>query len=161
MREYYPVQINLNQAIYYMIWYTDEEDGFITEFSKPLLFPDFDELKQYAKNSGLQLEKDLTSYDFEAVTKWVENPEVKFECELFLDCWNFFNDLSKSVGRPFKGNFDTGNTVDVYNKLFYGSNLPAIRKDGEKYIPGWDEKELLRLKTIMEDGLSILVPFIK
>lgn len=161
MREYYPVKINLNKAVHYMIWYTDEDDGFITELSKPLLFSSFEELEQYTKNSGLQLEESLASYDFEAIAKWIQISEESPDCELVLDSWNFFSDLSKSTGNPFKGSFDLGNTVDVYNKLFYGTNLSAIKKDGEAYTPKWDDKELLRLKIVLTDGIELLSQFMK
>lgn len=159
MREYYPIKINMNEAIHYMIWYTDEVDGFITELSKPLLFSSPEKLKLYAKNKGLQLEEDLASYDFGAIIKWIENPDTLPDCELILDSWNFFSDLSKSTGNPFKGNFDLGNTVDVYNKLFYGSNLSAIEKNGETYTSECDEKELLRLKIVLTDGLELMSQF--
>ena len=57
---------------------------------------------------------------------------------------------------PFIGNFDTGITIDIYNKLFYGSNVSAIRCDGEMYQPEWSEEELNQLAKIMKNGISLL-----
>lgn len=161
MREYYPVKINLNRIIYYMLWFTGEDDGFISELSKPLLFSNFNDLDKYAKNINIKLESDLTVYNFEAITNWIENPKSPSKYELFLDSWNFFNDLSKSTDSPFKGNFDSGNTVDVYNKLFYGLNLPTLKKNGEEFTPKWDEQEIEKLRDVLEDGISILLKYIK
>ena len=34
---------------------------------------------------------------------------------------------------------------NIYEKLFYGCNLPAIKKSEKEYIPQWTEEEKMEL----------------
>lgn len=155
MREYYPVEIKLNSSVRYLIWYTDENDGFLSKLSKPITFMDKNKLEQYANSETIRLESEFTIYDFNIIKKWIENTLAPIDCESILDVWNFFSDLLKSVNYTFKGDLDIDNTVDVYNKLFYGLNLPIMQKNGEQYNPNWDEKDIQKLKEILLDGILL------
>ena len=44
----------------------------------------------------------------------------------------------------------------VYDKLFFGNNLPSLKlKDAEDYVPIWNKEQIAIIKSVMADGLSI------
>lgn len=154
MREHYIVKTVFEKNEYYMIWYSDETDSFVTKSSAVIFFDNFEDTVSYAKKHGLCIiTSDISLYDFDILRDWLKEPKYNFDSEFFLDFWNIFDDMSKSVSREFLGNFSKN--TDIYNKLFYGSNLPAIRGNGEEYIPVWNNEEIQRLEKIMNDGMSI------
>jgi len=75
------------------------------------------------------------------------------DCCNFLDAWSLFADLSRSVA----GQFDTDRalTNKIYDKIFWGNNLPAVTPDGEHSVPVWTNDELNILGKILDDGLSL------
>ena len=157
MREYYCVKMEFQGNCLYTLWYSDDEDGVLIEKSKIIIFSTISELKEYTIANKLYTPDDsVTEYDFDIINKWAEKPSELIDSKMFIDYWNIFSDISKSIGIPFIGNFDTGITIDIYNKLFYGSNVSAIRCDGEMYQPEWSEEELNQLAKIMKNGISLL-----
>lgn len=70
--------------------------------------------------------------------------------------WNIFSDLARSVNCKFLGDNSDGDVEGIYQKLFYGCNLSAIRKDGETFSPEWNESEKRRLVEIFNNGFKIL-----
>ena len=70
------------------------------------------------------------------------------DCNLILRFWNIASDMAYTLKESFIGNDDGVDCVilDVYNKLFYGTNPPALKKDSpEVYIPTWTKEERLIL----------------
>lgn len=161
MNEYYAANIKLNDNEHNLIWYTDVEDGFIVKDGKPVCFGSQAQLESYAKQEGISLKDGVDSFDFDSIVKWFENPNENIDCVLFLDGWNLLSDMAKSVSSSFLGDLDDGLTLDVYNILFYGNNVPALRKDGEKYIPKWDEDEIRKLKNVLENGIALFNEFVQ
>lgn len=157
MREYYYLKIGLKGDCLYTLWYSDDEDGVLAENSKIISFSTLSNLKEYAVENKFYIPTELAAeYDFDIINEWAEKPSEVIDCKMFIDCWNLFSDISKSIGIPFIGNFDTGITIDIYNKLFCGSNVSAIRCDGEMYQPEWSEEELNQLAKIMKNGIRLL-----
>jgi hypothetical protein len=59
---------------------------------------------------------------------------------VLLSIWNLAGDVARSVEKPFE---DRGGDLDaIYNKVFFGNNLPAMTPLGEHYEPDWDDEEL-------------------
>ena len=77
-------------------------------------------------------------------------------CKELLDIWNILGDMAKSTGAMFRGNFDDELTRDVYEKLFYGSNLRVINQGMEEYHPIFDEEETEVCISVFRNGLDIL-----
>jgi hypothetical protein len=44
----------------------------------------------------------------------------------------------------------------IYEKLFYGNNLPSITPIGEHYIPSWSNDELIEMRLVFMAGLDHL-----
>ena len=45
---------------------------------------------------------------------------------------------------------------DVYDKLFWGSNFPAMTLPGERYVPVWSDEEIVELHQILNDGMALV-----
>jgi hypothetical protein len=76
------------------------------------------------------------------------------DCGLLLEAWNLFDDIAASIGAHLH---DRGERRDkVYDKLFWGNNLPAVTPPGRSYQPLWNGCELRILRSVLRRGLDIL-----
>lgn len=69
--------------------------------------------------------------------------------------WNIINDVYYSINKEFIGNSSEYNIV--YDKLFYGNNLPVINHTREKYNPIFSENEVENIKKIIKNGLCEII----
>ncbi len=46
---------------------------------------------------------------------------------------------------------------DIYQKVFWGNNLPAVTPAGKGFDPTWSEEDLIGIKAVLETGLSLFV----
>jgi hypothetical protein len=140
----------------YLIWQTKEDgkDSFRLDL-KNLLISSRSErkLRDLLGNKARQL-------------KWSESAEVNIDhfwnalrglkvgkssstdtCKILLNGWNFIEDLVKTVGHTevTKG-LHSPLLNKVYEKLFYGNNLPAITPQGKSYSPLWMREEIVSLR---------------
>jgi hypothetical protein len=44
---------------------------------------------------------------------------------------------------------------DIYDKVFFGNNLPSMTPPGEHYVPAWSEEEIDRLSRVLTGGLRL------
>jgi hypothetical protein len=75
-----------------------------------------------------------------------------------LAAWNLFADVAISVenrGLAFK-HIDSQLPKTIYEKLFWGSNLPSMTPEGAHYDPGWSLDEIHSLAEILGSGLQML-----
>lgn len=156
MKEYYPFVFIINTEEYYCIWYSDEKDGFITDLDKIKHFQSKEHLQIFAKNNNVLLIGEYTELKVDDAKNWVETHNKKIDCSYFLNYWNIVADMVNSLGEAFYGNDDSEEVSVVYNKLFYGNNIEAIRGNGEEYIPIWTEEEICELDRVIRDGLRII-----
>jgi hypothetical protein len=84
-------------------------------------------------------------------------------CERVLNLWNLLGDICFSVGlnrgaeRPPFERVGPPRRVDrLYEKLFFGCNLPALRGDGPRYEPTFSPRERRLLRRILRSGLGLL-----
>ena len=70
-----------------------------------------------------------------------------------LTVWNILDDVSMSVN----GNFDSKKkrTNKIYDKIFFGNNLPAITPKGESYKPIWSKAERDVIREVLSFGFDI------
>ena len=95
-------------------------------------------------------------YDLDRLAAWCEHPaEATLDCEAAINAWNLFNDLGTSTGGTVNMyRFAERGLNSVYDKLFFGNNLPSITPSGESYTPAWDVEELARLAQALRLGLT-------
>jgi hypothetical protein len=92
-----------------------------------------------------------THYDFDTVQAWCASTAAPLDCATLLNAWNLLGDL------PHTENLFTWADVrakGVYDKLFFGCNLPAITPRGEHYVPTWSRSEISALKRVLLLGLA-------
>jgi hypothetical protein len=68
-----------------------------------------------------------------------------------LNTWNILTDIARSLSLPMHG---AKESLDVYDKLFWGSNIPAVTPEGQKFTPDWSASEIAALVRVLSSGLA-------
>ena len=147
---YYLCRFQLNGSCF-VIWYTNDDDGLLHESTGRLFtFSTEEGALTHAAVSGLILEDGPPMhFDFDSLARWCERPSAEtIDCSGFLNAWNMLFD----AGALQAGDFDR----DVYDKLFWGNNLPAVTPLGETYTPRWTLDEMRKLQLILGRGIDRL-----
>ena len=157
-RSYFLISCVREQKTAYWICYSSELylDGLLTGESKILAFSTPAQAEAYLTGRGIYLQEDAACpvYDFDWLQGFLKSGLREISCERALDFWNLFTDAAFSLQKDFLG--DRKQYNKLYNKLFYGNNLPAIRRDGEEYLPRWSERESKMIRKILQNGLDLL-----
>jgi hypothetical protein len=144
----------MNHNNHFCLWYTDELDGFEVEDNRLIWFKQENNMKKFCYEKNISFSDEVISFDIEQLSAMIKYKPEEFDCKLILDMWNIFSDVSKSVNQHFIGDDDMA--YNIYSKIFYGNNLPAINTSGKKYIPLWNKEELETIYEILYQGISIL-----
>ena len=155
MKKYYLIRVIYENKDCFLIWYSNGEDGFLLLEQKILMFKDLNEIKKYAEKQGFLLETEITVYNFSNIIDLINNIKLSENCHTLLDAWNFFSDLAKTLNEVFIGDSEEELIMDIYDKLFHGSNLKVLKRD-EEYHPTFDYEERQKCVSIFLNGLSIL-----
>lgn len=164
MSDYYLLWFQLDEEDRYLIWITHEvdKDRIATNSAdKVLVFSTPQKALQYADQQGWKI--DLESpvlYDLDYVKDWLEQPDPDdVDCVEFLHAWNLFNDVAYSLSliQPEGNDFIAGTELTnlVYDKLFWGNNLPSVTPEGKEYIPIWPAEHVEELKRVLDAGLKM------
>ncbi len=154
---YYCCWYRLDDTDGYLIWFSNDTDGVVTQDDG--FVPGFCNLTQlhaYAASLHIDIKKEEPKlHDIDSVKAWLNATTLSrdIDCDNFLSVWNLFADISDSVCCTFDQ--DKDRTQDIYNKLFWGNNLPAITPPGKHYSPTWNEDELLLIKEVLTNGLLL------
>lgn len=98
--------------------------------------------------------------DLDVITRWLHSPSgASLDCIAILDALNLFEDVSLTLAAAFS--IKDPILDGVYDKLFWGSNLPTMTPDGDHYVPSWDEDEVRRLAEALARGLAIFRAHVK
>jgi hypothetical protein len=77
-------------------------------------------------------------------------------CSEFLAAWNLFIDVAHGVGDAGAAYVASDAVLDhEYERLFFGSNLPAMTPPGEHYTPAWTGDELDAVRQHLILGLEL------
>ena len=95
-------------------------------------------------------------YDLDRLAAWCDHPgEATLDCEAALSAWNLFADLpAPPTGAPSIFGRADRSTGALYDKLFFGNNLPSVTPEGAAYTPLWSDEELTRLSHTLRLGLA-------
>jgi hypothetical protein len=133
-------------------------DGVVLdELERLLFFSDLATLNEWTQTQGWEVETaDLrVLHDLDATEEWSEHPSPDtVDCVALLNAWNLFLDIRASVEQHNVLRDDPENN-HIYDKLFYGNNLPSITPPGKHYTPIWSDKEVARLSRIITEGLRL------
>ena len=156
---YFILKLQLNKQIRFLIWYSDELDGLLTDSinNKILAFRDEKEAIEFAKSKGIKIQQEEPAlYNLDNVQELVKGKNQDLDCNTLLSTWNLFTDAVTTLNVEFVGNKKDKITNKIYDKLFYGSNLPAITPNGKEYTPLWTKSELTKMTEVMDEGIRIL-----
>lgn len=64
-----------------------------------------------------------------------------------LTVWNAMTDLLPAAGVPFEFTGSLANKV--YDKLFWGLNLPSFASEGRRYLPRWSPRERAKVVQVI------------
>ena len=158
-RKYYLIKIFYQSQNLFLIWYADDEDGFVMSENRILVFKNIYDAFSFSGDIGIALEQVVANFDIINIadlTKKIKNTMSPENCRELLDMWNLFGDMALCLKTFFVGNSDDELIRDVYEKLFYGSNIKVIMKNMGEYHPTLNQKESDILVSVFNDGLNIL-----
>lgn len=168
-RTHYIYRNRINNRDHYFIWFSGEtgnSDGVIVSTNNTIPnFVSIEELKQYAEENHITPfdDSEENPISLDVVAKWLKMKKMKrmrrVDCKEFLAAWNLFDDISKSTG----GNFDpdTNLTQVIYDKLFWGNNLPSLTPEGKCYVPRWTGREIQIMHDTLAHGLALFRQHVK
>ena len=160
-RIYYTVRYRLDNKDRYLIWFRTEEedlDGVVVGKNGTIpIFINETDLMNYAESCGFMPVESSASviHNLDAIAKWLNEKKRqrarRVDCEKFLNDWNLLGDVSSSIG----GDFDPQKerTQKIYEKLFWGNNLPSLTPPGKFYVPIWSGREMQTLHEVFSQGL--------
>lgn len=139
----------------YLIWYSNEQDGvFVDAKGKVPSFASVENLLSYAETRGIIVElEEPHLHNLDLLVRWLKKPDAKsVSCNEFNNAWNLFSDVSASIN----GNFDSDKklTQKIYDKLFWGCNLPAVTPEGKQYHH-WTKRELQLMHDVLLTGVEM------
>lgn len=125
-----------------------DETGFVRTFASDIA------AREAALADGRRLSTENSPlFDFDAVDAWCRSGDTVHDCSALLNAWNMLGDLPRD--EKLFARADT-RAKAIYDKLFFGCNLPSITPPGEQYVPTWTEPELALLRHVLQLGLAEL-----
>jgi hypothetical protein len=153
MISYYPCRVRLDDETRFVAWYTADLDGFLREPDGRLVV-----VGSVAALPVPLASAEPVGYDFDRIRAWCADPAAaKVDCRAFLDAWNFLDDLTglhAEADTPYTRLSRT--SADVYDKIFWANNLPAVTPPGQRFVPSWSWLELVTIRQLFESGLVVL-----
>ena len=158
MREYYAVLFVIKDNKHFCCWYGDEKDGFVVSNNKLVNFETLEQLSEFAKKNQLliKLEENISIFSIDQILECWRHKNKSIDCKAVLDFWNIIGDISTSLELSFYGNKRVAKLDKIYEKLFWGTNNPAVTPNGKSYIPQWKSDEIKEINTVIQDGIRIL-----
>ncbi len=130
--------------------------------------PDIDDDPAYCHGAGLPLYRDrdalladLGADGIPVGDGWGRNVDVdrartliryemsRDDIDEVITAWNALDDLTAALGRRL--DFHGALANKVYDKLFWGLNLPAVTPAGKWYIPLWRPKERAKMDQVLRE----------
>jgi hypothetical protein len=154
---WHPLALKVSGRTLFLLWVSDDWglDRVLAAAGRVISFTDKASAREYALAEHLTLapKEELHLHDVDSAIGWLET-DAEPECPLLLGIWNLAGDVARSVNEAFK---DRGELLDkVYDKLFFGSNLPSMTPPGEHYQPEWSEEELGLLRSMTEAAVDLI-----
>ena len=157
MRLHYALWLRLEGADTYALWFSNDVDGVYVLDGRVPCFPTRDAARAHASARGLAVgEEEPILHDIDVVARWIAAGSVDVPCDAVLCAWNLFEDLARSSGDEALAATLDGHHA-IYEKLFWGNNLPAVTPRGERFVPRWDTDELDTMRTSLRVGIATLV----
>jgi hypothetical protein len=80
-------------------------------------------------------------------------PLSQRSAQVLMASWNALEDMCNSIGVPIPPVAGSKAEVQhVYDKLFYGNNLPSVTPEGSVYQPAFSSRELAVLRSALRNS---------
>ena len=157
MKQFYPVTYISGQEMFILVWYSNDQDGvFIDERGHIPVFRDISRSLAFMTPLGIELTiEESEPYDLDRLRAWLEDPHGQIDCSNVLNIWNLIDDIMRSYGlaQDYREEYDEADAI--YDKLFWGCNLPSVTPEGEHYAPDWSETERSVMACVLGEGLRL------
>lgn len=151
------IQLIYEGTQYFCVWYCADTDGLLVAEGKLMVFASEDSAQEYLNAQFPACEKTTESEPFDfAQMQLTVNHGVALDPCYILTMWNLIEDIAVSLSVPFVGKKRTEQIDTIYDKLFFGNNLPAVNLSGKIYAPVFTRAERKKLDEILRDGLKII-----
>ena len=167
--EKYHVELcyRLNNKNAYLICIGGEQDslvtddlGFVRGFTNPQSLLVYAQSKDISFSMFPNHSSELNLIDIGYLENRLLRKKARtLKCDKLLSVWNLFWDVSYTVGHDFDQNKEITNKV--YDKLFFGCNLPAVTPLGKSYSPIWSSSEIKLIRSILTQGLQMFKEKVK
>ncbi len=144
---------------YFVIWFDNSYQGLVLDDNEMIIsFSTLEKLERYLESINEKLESQElgTGLDFDQIHEWVKSPKAKsVDCDLLLNAWNMFGDIRSSIeGR----NMDRKDNkhLEVYDKLFMGSDAGWFVTGEKTYKPEFSVKDIRELRAVLKEGMKLL-----
>jgi hypothetical protein len=160
MRDYYALWYRLATADSYLIWYSNDTDGVVVNADGFVpSFRSITALEAFAATLDIELDVETpVIHNLDVLKRWLGEPKNStVDCVVFLGAWNLFVDVARSTHANAASIFlkREEDGFDLYDKLFWGNNLPAMTPEGHTYIPLWPNDQIARMQEILAVGLHM------
>ena len=158
-RQHYLCVFLMSQKKCWVIWYNGEIDGLVVNASgKVMCFSTPELARAYANRHAIELEdKPPAQYDFDRLERWTRRrAALHIDCVEFLNAWNMLSDVLASTGGSPRFSAQDSRMNQIYEKLFYGNNLPSVTPRGRRYVPRWSSQEMGSLAQLLRVGIHEL-----
>ncbi len=154
---WFPLAYRLDGRVRYLAWCDDSAAPLLLDAAGRIAAYDtLAELTVQAARLHLPLQPEPPPlYDLDRLALHLATLRpVTIDCALLLESWNLFTDIAASLRWS---HFDPKprRTQQLYEKLFWGSNLPAMTPAGRPYRPLWSVREMRALRIVLTDGLRL------
>jgi hypothetical protein len=156
-RKYYPFVFRLDGRVRWLLYYSNEPDGFDLLAGHFRLFESLDALKANLRARRIDLEEEqeeATLFDLDGLAAWLARPSsATLDASALLNAWNVFTDAAASVGENLP---DRGDDKDrLYDRLFHFGG-PAWHTGRQEGVVGsWTPEEVARLTQVLGRGLDV------
>jgi hypothetical protein len=158
-RQHYLCEFRLGGKRLYVVWYSDTRDGLLVSTNRTLVsFESPEQARAYASSHAIALESQhMSVFDYDLIESWCGRPlSERIDCGEFLNAWNMFADVASSLEGVSEFVAANAGMTDIYEKVFYGNNLPSITPEGQHYKPTWSVEEVKALADLLSLGLQEL-----
>jgi hypothetical protein len=161
--DYYIFPYQLSNEVRYLIWVSDAEDSkkdhFVIDSRGAIVsFTGLEALASYAAEENLSLlTSSMAPLNLDLIVEWLSANSDLPECNVLLNAWNAYSDADTSAQK--KSTFSKLNFANrhLYDKLFWGNNLPSVTPEAEHYDPTWNYEERIALRSIFTTGMDLFI----
>jgi hypothetical protein len=159
---HYICQLLLNDDAFFILWYGNGSNGVKIEKGQLVYARSIPPLLRYGESKNLSIDSNSVTqyeyYDLNDIENWLRRPKASINCEYFLNVWNILVDTITSQANPstFLDLAEDEGGIFIYNKLFWGANLPDYTLPGKIHIPDWQPGDISSMQILFKIGLEEL-----